>query len=101
MKKKKQIILFSVVFAMVILMIISFVLITMNVKSSKSTDLLFEAIENNDVQAAKEAIENGADLKSVQELLGHENLNTTEIYTHVSNDRLRSEYLKYHPTNSP
>lgn len=61
MKKKKQIILFSIVFAMVILMIISFVLITMNVKSSKSTDLLFEAIENNDVQTAKEAIENGAD----------------------------------------
>ena len=68
MKKKKQIILFSVVFAMVILMIISFVLITMNVKSSKSTDLLFEAIENNDVQTAKEAIENGADLNKSQKV---------------------------------
>ncbi|MFV0275486.1 MAG: site-specific tyrosine recombinase/integron integrase [Bacilli bacterium] len=42
-------------------------------------------------------LDNGADLKTVSELLGHENLKTTGIYTHVSNDRLKQVYLKTHP----
>lgn len=46
---------------------------------------------------ATHMLDNGADLNSVGELLGHANLNTTAIYTHVSNERLRSVYLNCHP----
>lgn len=46
---------------------------------------------------ATHMLDSGADLKSVQELLGHENLKTTAIYTHVSNERLKHIYLNSHP----
>ncbi len=48
---------------------------------------------------ATHLVEGGADLRAVQDMLGHESILTTEIYTHVDNQYLRDTILKFHPRN--
>ena len=54
-------------------------------------------LENIKESAATHLLEGGADIRSIQEMLGHENISTTNIYTEVVNDVLKENYLGFHP----
>ena len=48
---------------------------------------------------ATHLLENGADLRTIQILMGHESITTTEIYTHLDNKHLKKVMEKFHPRN--
>jgi integrase/recombinase XerC len=74
-----------------------FVYRVINKYLSKVTDIKKKSPHVLRHSAATHMLDRGADLRAVKELLGHENLSTTQIYTHVSVERLKSTYKKSHP----
>ena len=70
-----------------------------NVKEIKIKHPNIDLIAGNvaTAEGTQSLIDNGADIMSVKELLGHTSLSSTQIYTHVKIEKLKKEYKKSHP----
>lgn len=73
---------------------LEYILKQIQIKCNLSFDLHPHALRHS---FASHLLSGGADLRLIQELLGHENINTTSIYTHVSEETIKEEYKKAHP----
>lgn len=74
-----------------------FVYRVVNKYLTKTTELKKKSPHILRHSSATHMLDKGADLRAVKEILGHENLSTTQIYTHVSIERLKNTYKKSHP----
>lgn len=73
---------------------LEFILKSIEAKTGMSLDLHPHKIRHT---FATHLLEEGADLRVIQELLGHESLNTTQVYTHVTQESLKHQFNAYHP----